>query len=118
MEELRKIIREEVYRVISEMGTEDPMQLAQDMINADEETVKELEAELKYRQADARVSNLPKDERDARTAMVKVVKDRLDMAKAGLDMAKQSEINAVKYTQMQTNSQTQQQGQSQIDSQI
>ena len=116
--ELRKIIKEEVYKVMMEIGEEDPMALSQDMIDGDEVSVKELEDELKYREADSRVSNLPRDERDARVAMAKVVKDRLELAKKSLEMAKQSEVNAVKFTQMQTQMQTQQDGQSQTDSQI
>jgi hypothetical protein len=116
--ELKKIIREEVYKVMMEIGEEDPMKLSQDMIASNEEQVKELEDELKYREADARVSSLPRDERDARVAMVKVVKDRLEAAKLELEMSKQSEINAVKFTQMQTQVQTQTDGSSQIDSQI
>lgn len=117
MEELRKIIREEISKVIFEIGEEDPVKLAQDMIKSNEEQVKSLEQELKYRQADARVSNLPKDEKDARVATEKLTKDRLDQAKQELELAKQSEINAVKMQQMQTNMQTQQQGQSQIEPQ-
>jgi hypothetical protein len=116
--QLRQIIKEEIYKVMMEIGEEDPMKLSQDMIKSNEEQVKELEGELKYREADARVSNLPRDEKDARTAMVKVVKDRLESAKSELEMSKQAEVNAVKFTQMQTQMQTQQDGQSQIDSQI
>jgi hypothetical protein len=118
MENLRKIIREEVYRVISETGEEDPSQLAQSMITSNEEQVKSLEDELKYRQGDMRVSNLPKDERDARTAAMKLTKDRLESAKNELELSKQSQINAVKLNQMQTDSQTQQSTSSQISSQV
>lgn len=117
MEELRKIIREEISKVIFEMGEEDPVKLAQDMIKSNEEQVKSLEQELKYREADARVSNLPKDEKDARVATAKLTKDRLEQAKQELELSKQSQINAVKMQQMQTDMETQQQGQSQINPQ-
>jgi len=114
MEELRKIIREEVYRVIKEVGEEDPMVLAQNMIKSNEEQVKSLEDELKYREADARVSNLPRDEKDARVAAAKLTKDRLENARQELELSKQSQINAVKFTQMQTDMTTQQATSSQI----
>ena len=117
MEELRKIIREEVGKVIFEIGEEDPIKLAQDMIKSNEEQVKSFEDELKYREADSRVPNLPRDERDARVAAAKLAKDRLEQAKKKLEFSKQSEINAVKMQQMQTDMQTQQQGQSQINPQ-
>lgn len=116
MEELRKIIREEVYKVIQEIGEEDPMVLAQDMIKSNEEQVKSLEYELKYREADARVSNLPKDERDARVATAKLTKDRLEQAKKELELSNQSKINAVKFAQMQTDMATQQASSSQTTS--
>lgn len=111
---LIKIIREEVYKVINEVGEEDPIKIAQDMIKSNEEQVKALEDELKYRENDARVSGLPSDEKDARAARVKVVKDRLERAKQELELAKQSEINAVKQMQMQSNIKSQQGDQSQI----
>jgi len=116
--QLREIIKEEVYKVMMEIGEEDPMQLSQDMIKSDEEYIKDLEIELKYREADSRVSGLPRDERDARVAQAKVVKDRLEMKKKELDMSKQSEINAVKFSQMQSQIQTQTDGQSQTSPQI
>jgi len=117
MEEVRKIIREEVYKIMKEIGEEDPMVLAQNMIKSNEEQVKELENELKFRDADTRVSNLPRDERDARIAQAKVIKDRLEKAKAELELSKQSQINAVKFSQMQTDSSIQQQTSSQISPQ-
>ncbi len=117
MEEIRKIIREELYKVIQEVGEEDPMVLAQDMIKSNEEQVKSLEDELKYREADMRVSNLPKDERDARVAAMKLTKDRLENAKQELELSKQSQINAVKFTQMQTDMATQQATSSQVSPQ-
>jgi len=116
--QLKQIIKEEIYKVMMEVGEEDPMKLSQDMIKSDEEYIKDLEIELKYREADARVSGLPRDERDARVAQAKVVKDRLEMKRKELEMSKQSEVNAVKFTQMQTQIQTQTGGQSQTDSQI
>jgi hypothetical protein len=118
MEELRKIIREEVYRVMQEMGEEDPVKLSQDMVSSNEEQVKSLEDELKYRQADMRVSNLPKDEKDARVAAMKLTKDRLESAKRELELSKQSQINAVKFNQLQSDSDAQQTTTSQVDSQI
>jgi hypothetical protein len=116
--QLKQIIKEEVYKVMMEIGEEDPMQLSQNMIKSDEDYIKELEIELKYRENDARVSGLPRDMRDARVAQAKVIKDRLEMKKKELEMSKQSEVNAVKFTQMQTQMQTQTDGNSQIDSQI
>jgi len=117
MEELRKIIREEVSKVIFEIGEEDPIKLAQDMIKSKEEQIKSLEQELKYRESDSRVPNLPRDEKDSRVATAKLTKDRLEKSKNELELAKQSQINAVKMQQMQTDMQTQQQGQSQINPQ-
>ena len=117
MEELRKIIREEISKVILEMGEEDPIKAAQDMIKSNEEQVKSLEDELKYREADARVSNLPKDMKDARDAQAKLTKDRLERAKSELELAKQMQITAVKSQQMKSDMEAQQQGQSQIEPQ-
>jgi hypothetical protein len=107
---LRQIIREQVYMVMQEMGEEDPVQLAMDMIKSDEEAVKSLELELKYREADSRVSNLPGEERDARRAAAKEVKEKLEMAKKGLEMSKQSQINAVMQQQQQANQDAEQGG--------
>jgi len=117
MEAIRKIIREEITRVMQEIGEEDPMVLAQNMIKSGEERVKSLEDELKYRDADARVSNLPRDMKDARVAQAKLTKDRLEKAKMDLELSKQSQINAVKFSQMQTDSSIQQQTSSQISPQ-
>jgi len=117
MEEVRKIIREEVYKIMKEIGEEDPVVLAQNMIKSNEEQVKSLEDELKYREADARVSNLPRDEKDSRVAQAKLTKDRLEKAKMDLEFSKQSQVNAVKFSQMQTDSSTQQQTSSQISPQ-
>lgn len=117
-EQLRRIIKEEVYKVMTELWKEDPIDLSKDMISADEKAIEELEDELKYREADARVANLPKDERDARTSMVKAVKDKLDAAKKSLDMANQSEDNAVKFSEMQTQQDEKSQTSSQTSSQI
>ena len=115
---IRKIIREQVYLVMQEMGEEDPMQLSQDMIKSDEEAIKELEIELKWKERDTRVSGLPKDEKDSRAAFAKVVKDRLEMKKKELEMSKQSEINAVVFSQMKDNMAAQQGTQSQIEPQV
>lgn len=117
MEEIRKIIREELYKVIKEVGEEDPVVLAQNMIKSNEEQVKELESELKFREADARVSNLPKDDKDARVATAKLTKDRLEKAKRELELARQSQVNAVKFKQIQTDTITQQATSSQISPQ-
>jgi hypothetical protein len=119
MDKIRKIIREEVYKVVNEIGEEDPMKLSQSMVDSNEEQVKELERELKYTEADARVGGLPREEKKAREERVKVVKDRLELAKKELEMAKQAEINAVKYQQMQSDIESQQDsGQSQISPQV
>jgi hypothetical protein len=114
---IRKIIREEITRVIQEMGEEDPMKLAQDMIKSNEEQVKSLEDELKYRESDMRVSNLPKDDKDARVATMKLTKDRLESAKEELELSKQTELNAVKLQQMQSSSDSEQSSSSQTTSQ-
>jgi len=122
--QLRQIIKEEVYRVMMEMGEEDPIKLAQDMVKSNEEQVKSLELELKYKEADIRVSGLPRDMKDARAAEAKVTKDRLEQSKLELELAKQSLINAATMQSTQ-NSQTSQSsqisqdsGQSQIQPQI
>ncbi len=117
MENIRKIIREEVYRVMNEVGEEDPIQNAQNMIKSNEEQVKSLEQELKYRDADTRVANLPRDEQDARKATAKLTKDRLEQARKELELSKQSEINAIKMNQMQNNMGSEESGSSQIVSQ-
>ena len=104
----------EEVQSLQEMGEEDPVQLAQDMIKSDEETIKSLELELKFREADYRVSNLPGEERDARRAAAKEVKDRLEMAKAGLEMAKQQQINSVMQQQQQASMDTEQGGSTQV----
>lgn len=105
MNKIRQIIREEFYKVMNEIGEEDPVKIAQDMIKSNEEQVKQLKDELKFREADARVTNLPRDEKDARVAMAKQVKDRLEMAEKELELAKNSLVSA---TQFQTMQQTQQ----------
>lgn len=113
---LRQIIREQVYIVMQEAGEEDPVQLAMDMIKSDEEAIKSLELELKFREADSRVSSLPGEERDARRAAAKEVKDKLELAKQSLEMSKQSQINSVMMQQQQA-SQEAEQGGEQIMSQ-
>jgi N-methylhydantoinase B/oxoprolinase/acetone carboxylase alpha subunit len=118
MEKIRKIIREELYKLIKEIGEDDPIKLAQEMIKSNEEQVKSLEQELKFREADSRVSNLPKDDRDARIATAKLTKDRLEQAKRELELSKQSEINAVKMQQLQSNSDNQQSTSSQVQTQV
>ncbi len=116
--ELKRIIKEEVYKVMMEMGEVEPIQLSHDMVKSGEEQVKSLEDELRYRESDARASHLPKEEKDARKEVEKLTKDRLEIAKKELEMAKQSEINAVRFSQMQTQVSAEQGGQSQIQSQI
>lgn len=101
---IRKIIREEVYKVMQEIGQEDPVALASSMVTSNEEQVKQLEDELRYRQGDMRVQGLPKEEKKAREERVKTIKQRLDLAKQELEMAKESQISAVRMQQMQTQS--------------
>lgn len=116
---LRQIIKEEVYRVMQEIGQEDPVQLAGEIVKSQEEEVKQLEDELKFRQADARVSNLPKDEKDARIAAAKLTKDRLDAAKAQLEMSKKAQVSALELAQIQQNQALENpEAQSQTQSQI
>lgn len=124
MEEVRKIIREELYRMMQEIGQEDPVKLSQNMIRSNEEQIKELENELRYRQADARVQGLPREEKKAREEMAKSVINKLEISKKELEMAKQAQITAVQMQtqsqsseQIQTSDQTQIQGQSQIQPQ-
>lgn len=114
---IKQIIKEEVYKVMMEVGEEDQMKLSQDMIASNEEQIQNLEAELKYRESDTRVSNLPSDEKKARITMVKLLKDRVEAAKMELEMSKQSEINAVKFNQIQSQIQPQQVSSSQIQPQ-
>lgn len=117
---LRRIIREELYRVMQEIG-EDPMQLNKEIVKSNEEQVKDLEAELKFRQNDMRVSGLEPEEKKARIAIMNTVKDRLDIAKKELELAKQSEIGIVQMQQNQSQSaemsQTQNVSQSQVQAQ-
>jgi len=108
MDKIRKIIREEFQKVMKEIGEEDPVKVAQDMIKSNEEQVKQLKDELKFREADARVSNLPRDEKDARTSRAKMVKDRLEMAEKELELAQQSLVNATQYQTMQQSQDSQQ----------
>lgn len=123
--QLRKIIKEEIYKVMMEIGEEDPMVLSKSMADQAQETLNTLEDELKYREADMRVNNMPKQEKEARQEIGKITKQKVEMARKNLEMAKKSEMNAFKFSQMQQsnvdnqmNSQTQVQGQSQIQSQI
>jgi len=123
--QLRQIIKEEIYKVMMEIGEEDPMVLSKSMADQAQETLDTLEDDLKYREADMRVSNLPKQEKEARIDIAKITKQKVEMAKKNLEMAKQSELNAFKFSQMQQSnvdsqmtSQTQVQGQSQIQPQI
>ncbi len=106
---LRKIIKEEVFRVMQEIG-EDPVQLNKEMIKSNEEQIKALEAELKFRQNDMRVSGLEPEEKKSRIAQMEMTKKRLDAARQELEIAKQS---GLAITQMQQN-QTQPEEQSQI----
>lgn len=123
MDNIRKIIREEIVRVMQEIG-EDPIKNAQNMVNSNELQVKELENELRYRQSDARVQGLPREEKKAREERMNLVKDRLDIAKQELEMSKQAQINAVQMQQSQTQltqtsgEQQSVQEQSQVQSQI
>ena len=124
--EFRKIIREEVYKIMQEMGQEDPVALSQDMVRQSSEQIKALNDELHFRENDARVSGLPKEDKEARLEAVKNIKKKIELANINLDMAKQSELNAVKSQQMQaqnastqqSSSQTQNTAQSQVQSQI
>lgn len=119
MDSIRKIIKEEVYSVLREMDfQEDPLELSRNMVKSSEERLKALEDELRFRESDSRVSNLPKDEKDVRNARVKEMKEKVAAAKSSLDMAKRSEMNSVRFSQSQDNEQTQQQSQSQTSSQI
>jgi len=122
MEKLRKIIREELYKVINEIGFDkDPVKVAQDIVKSNEEQIKNIELELKFRQNDARVSGLPPEEKQARIEAMKVAKERLEAAKAELELSRQAEINAVQMQQQaqasSQESQTQDASQSQIQSQ-
>ena len=125
MDKLRQIIREEISRVMKEIG-EDPIKLSQNMVSSNEDQVRSLKDELRYREGDARVSGLPREEKKARIEMVKLTQDRLEQAENELELSKQAELNAVEFTQMQTSVSTQQgeqgqshdSGQSQIQPQI
>jgi hypothetical protein len=105
---------------MQEIG-EDPMQLNKEIVKSNEEQVKDLEAELKFRQNDMRVSGLEPEEKKARIAIMNTVKDRLDIAKKELELAKQSEIGIVQMQQNQSQSaemsQTQNVSQSQVQAQ-
>lgn len=118
---LRQIIKEEVYRVMQEIG-EDPVKMAGDMLASSEEQLKQLQDELKFREADTRVTNIPKQEKVARLARAKELKDRIEIAKQEVEMAKQAQVNAIQFAQLQQNQnaenpeaqQTQDQAQTQI----
>lgn len=123
-EQIRQIIREEVFMIMREFGEEDPVANAQAMVKSNEEQVKSLKSELKWKDNDSRVSGLPRDERDARVAAAKVAKDKLEAAENELRLSKQAEVNAVLMQQSQTQTQdtsqiTQMtQGQTQIQPQV
>lgn len=115
--QLRQIIREEIYMVMNEFMQDNPVELAQDMVSSAQAQVDYLEDELKWKDRDSKVSGLPKDTKDARIAAAKVTKDRLEQAKKDLEMAKQSEVSAVQFNQMQMAQTQQDTGQSQIQPQ-
>jgi len=117
MDNIRKIIREEIYRVMSEFVQDDPIKLAQDMVKSNEERVKSIEAELKYKEADVRTSGLPRDTRDARDAEAKLTKDRLEQANLALELSKQALTNAAQFSQIENPQIQQDLGQSQIQQQ-
>ena len=104
--------------VIQEMGEEDPIKLSQDMIDSTELQVKGLEDELRYKEADARTSGLPRDMRDARVADAKLTKDRLEQTKKDLELAKRNQTSAVQFSQMQQSTDMQSGGDTQGQSQI
>jgi len=79
--QLRQVIKEEVYRVMMEMGEDDPVQLGKSMVDQAQETLDTLEDELKYREADIRVSNLPKQEKEARQEIAKLTKQKVERLK-------------------------------------
>jgi len=127
-EKIRQIIREEVFMIMKEFGKDDPVANAQAMVKSNEEQVKSLKDELKWKDNDSRVSGLPIKEKEARVFAAKAAKDKLKSAENELALAKQAEINAViqqqaQSTQAQDTSQTtqvnqsQNQGQSQVQSQ-
>ncbi|MEK6829911.1 MAG: hypothetical protein AABY15_07360 [Nanoarchaeota archaeon] len=117
MNKIRQIIREEVYRVMQEIG-EDPLQLSKEMIQSNEQQVKELEAELKFRQNDTKVSGLSPEDKKARIAIMNITQKRLENAKIELEMAKQSQLNAVKMQQTQDQAIEPQQTENPAQSQI
>ena len=117
MDKIRQIIREEVYRIMQEIG-EDPIQLSQDMVKSNEEQVKELELELKFRENDTRVNGLSPEEKKARIAVANVTKQRLEIAKSELEMTKQAQINAVKMQQQSQSSETEPQAENPLQGQI
>jgi hypothetical protein len=111
---LRQIVREEIRNLMSEaFGAEDPVKLAQNIVKSNEEQLKNLEAELKFRENDARVSGLPPEEKKARIERVNHKKKELELAKQELELAKQAELSAVQMQQQAQSSSDESQAQTQ-----
>lgn len=117
MNKIRQIIREELYKMVQEVG-EDPMRLSQDMVKSNEEQVAQLEKDVKFRLNDTRVQGLSLEEKKARVAMLNLTKDRLEAAKLELEMAKQAQVNAVKMQQAQPTGEESSQIEAPVQSQI
>jgi hypothetical protein len=129
MNNIRKIIREEIYNIMNEQdpatsaippadNSGDSIKMSMDMVKSIQDQISALELELKFRQNDAKVVGLPKEEKKARLAYVESTKKKLDQAKTNLQQAKQSEMNAVRLSQATNNSDQNSVIQTQTTSQI